>query len=248
MKIPRLLTSLAAALLGAISASPLPAADVTVDISSFAPHDPNAILRQIQLNVALKQYEKALTQREEDSATDTLARAEIELEMRRSESLEKEGQAKIELLSLKRKLTEARVDELAKQIFDLISQAYKVKQDTERLKLQGKWEGVEVGREAAGKCTLTINGDTIRFEGANKDEWYKTSFEIPDGAEPRQLRATITECPNRDFVGKTACSIYCLTKDTLTLVGHAPGVPNAPKSLDGDQDSRKFIFKKVEDH
>ena len=61
MKTPRLLTLLAAAMLCAASPQSSPAADFVVDISSFAPRDPEVILRQIDLNVALKQYEKALT-------------------------------------------------------------------------------------------------------------------------------------------------------------------------------------------
>ena len=60
MKPPRLLTFLAAALLCAASPHSLPAADVVVDISSFAPRDANFIVRQIELNVAIKQYEKVL--------------------------------------------------------------------------------------------------------------------------------------------------------------------------------------------
>lgn len=60
MKIPRLLALLAAALLCAASPYSLPAADVVVDISSFAPRDPNVVVRQIELNVAIKQYEKVL--------------------------------------------------------------------------------------------------------------------------------------------------------------------------------------------
>ena len=57
---PRLLTLLATALLCAASPHSSPAADVVVDVSSFAPRDPDAVVRQIELNVAIKQYEKVL--------------------------------------------------------------------------------------------------------------------------------------------------------------------------------------------
>ncbi len=60
MKTPRLLNFLAAALLCAASPHSSPAADVVVDISSFAPRDPDAVVRQIELNVAIKRYEKVL--------------------------------------------------------------------------------------------------------------------------------------------------------------------------------------------
>ncbi len=60
MKTPRLLTLFAAALLCAASPHTSPAADVVVDISSFAPRNPDVVVRQIELNVAIKQYEKVL--------------------------------------------------------------------------------------------------------------------------------------------------------------------------------------------
>ena len=60
MKTPRLFTLLATALLCAASPRNLPAVDVVVDISSFAPRSPDVVVRQIELNVAIKQYEKVL--------------------------------------------------------------------------------------------------------------------------------------------------------------------------------------------
>ena len=65
MNKPRLLPFLAAALLCAASPHSSPAADVVVDISSFAPRDPDAVVRQIELNVAVKQYEKVLMEAHE---------------------------------------------------------------------------------------------------------------------------------------------------------------------------------------
>ena len=61
MKTPRLIALIAAALLCAASLQSSSAAEVTVDISSFAPREPEVIIRQIELNVAIKQYEKVLT-------------------------------------------------------------------------------------------------------------------------------------------------------------------------------------------
>ena len=65
MKSYRLLIALTTTLLFAASPRFLLAADVKVDISSFAPLDPNVVLRQIDLNVAIKQYEKVLMERYE---------------------------------------------------------------------------------------------------------------------------------------------------------------------------------------
>ena len=112
--------------------------------------------------------------------------------------------------------------------------------------LQGSWEGVEVGREAEGKCTMTITGNSIDFQGSNKDEWYRTIFTLPLATDPKQLRATITDCPQPDYVGKVALSIFKIEDGTLTLVGHAPGAPEAPQTFDGDKTSRSFVFKKAQ--
>ena len=53
--------------------------------------------------------------------------------------------------------------------------------------LQGTWKGVEVGREAEGKATLTISGNTIHFQGAKKKEWYKATFSLPAGTNPKSF-------------------------------------------------------------
>lgn len=112
--------------------------------------------------------------------------------------------------------------------------------------LQGIWEGVEVGREAQGKCTMTITGSSIHFQGGNKDEWYKATFALPTGTEPKQLVGRITECPAPQMIGKSSFSIYKIENETLTLTGHKPGAPDAPKSFEGDANSRTFVFKKSE--
>jgi len=111
--------------------------------------------------------------------------------------------------------------------------------------LQGIWEGEEVGKESQGKCTMTIVGNTIRFDGPNKAEWYAATFTVTPDQTPKQLQATITDCPKADFVGKSAMSIFKIEDGTLTLVGNRPGVPNAPKDFDGDAASRRFVFKKA---
>jgi len=112
--------------------------------------------------------------------------------------------------------------------------------------LQGSWEGVEVGHEAEGKCTITITGNSIHFQGWNTNEWYKATFTLPAGTDPKQLRATITGCPQPDYIGKVAFCIFKIEDGTLTLVGHEPGAPDAPKTFDGDKTSRTVVFKKAQ--
>jgi len=111
--------------------------------------------------------------------------------------------------------------------------------------LQGKWVGLEVGREAQGDNTLTVSGDTIHFQGASKDEWYKGTFTLPAGTTPKQVIATIKDCPAPDFIGKTSNAIYKIEDGKLTLTGHHPGSNTTPKSFEGDETARTFILKKV---
>jgi len=112
--------------------------------------------------------------------------------------------------------------------------------------LQGTWEGAEVGREADGKCLMTIAADSIHFQGANKNEWYKATFTLPVGTTPQQLVGKITDCPEPAFVGKSASAIFKIEDGKLTLVGHKPGDADAPKSFEGDATSRTFVFTKTQ--
>lgn len=111
--------------------------------------------------------------------------------------------------------------------------------------LQGTWQGVERGREDAGTCSVTVAGDSIRFQGASKEEWYHATVTIPPDKNPRQLHAKVTACGDPDFVGKTALAIYKLEKDTLTLTGRAPGVLEPPTQFEGDSKTRTFVLKKA---
>ena len=112
-------------------------------------------------------------------------------------------------------------------------------------RLQGAWEGTESGREAEGKCTLTITANALRFQGVNKGEWYAGTFELPAGTNPAQLRGTIKDCPAKDFIGKVSLAIFKIEDGTLTLTGHAPGEAEVPKGFAGDATARTFVFKKA---
>jgi len=111
--------------------------------------------------------------------------------------------------------------------------------------LQGKWEGVEVGREGSGTCTLTVSGDTMHFQSWNKDEWYKATFTLPAATNPKQLKGTIADCPRPDMVGKTSTGIFKIEAGKLTLAGCKPGTGESPKTFDADASVRVFIFKKA---
>jgi uncharacterized protein (TIGR03067 family) len=112
--------------------------------------------------------------------------------------------------------------------------------------LQGTWEGEEIGKESQGKYTMTIVGNSLRFDGPGKVEWYSATFTLSQNQDPKQMLATITDCPKADFVGKSSLAIYKIENGALTLVGNRPGYPDVPKDFDGDSNSRRFTFKKAQ--
>ena len=104
--------------------------------------------------------------------------------------------------------------------------------------LQGHWEGEGAG----GKCSITIEGDSLLYR--NAQGWFKTTFTLPAGAGPRQLHATIKECspPSDSSIGTVVHAIYKIEDGTLTLADFDPaGGP--PKSFDAA--SNRYVVKKV---
>lgn len=65
-------------------------------------------------------------------------------------------------------------------------------------RLQGTWEGVEVGYESATKITLTITGHSIHYHYQGQgttNQVFEATFTLPAGTNPQQLRATLTGLP-----------------------------------------------------
>lgn len=98
-------------------------------------------------------------------------------------------------------------------------------------RLQGTWQGVQVGHESAGKYTVTIAGNSLRYQGLNTNEWYHTTFTLPEGTNPQQLHATITAGPQREDAGKVVFTIFKIEADTLTLVGIEASATAPPKTF-----------------
>jgi len=113
--------------------------------------------------------------------------------------------------------------------------------------LQGSWEGVLVGREAAGKVSITITGNSLHFQGLNPTEWYETTFTLPTGTYPQQLHATIKDCTQPcDDIGQVVFAIVKIEDGTLTLAGIQAAGKEPPKTLGeipGFEDNRMFHYK-----
>ncbi len=109
--------------------------------------------------------------------------------------------------------------------------------------LQGNWEGVELGDESKGEITLTITGHSLHFHPAS-NAWYETTFTLPAGTDPQQLRATIKRSSYPDHVGKVVPAIFKIEDGTLTLATDQGSV-KTPKSFE-DEEAAHYEFRKVQ--
>jgi len=131
MKTPRLLTLLAAALLCAASPHSSPAADVGVDISSFAPREPNVIIRQIELNVAIRQYEKVLMETYEARLQYEIGPTETGLTDAQQKEWHLRAEKKLKYLEETAKVLQAR-------IHDYVTEANEMAREIEKEKAREK--------------------------------------------------------------------------------------------------------------
>ncbi|MBV6505256.1 MAG: hypothetical protein ILNGONEN_00814 [Syntrophorhabdaceae bacterium] len=102
--------------------------------------------------------------------------------------------------------------------------------------LQGSWEGEGAG----GKCSITITGNSLHYRAGTT--WYETTFTLPAGTDPQQLRATIKDCgPSKDALGTVVFVIYKLEDETLTLTTYDPS-DEPPKTFNS---ANLYVVKKV---
>ena len=113
----------------------------------------------------------------------------------------------------------------------------------EQAQLQGNWVGEEIGGEP-GPCRMTLEGDTIKFQGAQRQDWYVGTLTIDPKAHPNQALLLIADCGVRQYVNKTARAIYKLDGKTLTLASHEPGNDSMPTAFghDAASQTRAFVF------
>ena len=113
-------------------------------------------------------------------------------------------------------------------------------------RLQGTWEGVEVGHESSTKITLTITGHSIhyRFQGqGSKNQVFEATFTLPAGTNPQQLHATLTGLPpeadrmSSMEIGEMVPAVLKFEEGTLILAD--------PPSDDSKpfEDTKRFHYK-----
>ena len=113
----------------------------------------------------------------------------------------------------------------------------------EMFRLQGNWVGEEIGGEK-GRCQMTVEGDTIKFQGTQQQDWYVGTLTLNPKAEPKQAMMLMNDCGFRQYAGKTARGIYKLEGQRLTLAAHEPGNEAVPTTFGGDpgDQTRAFVF------
>jgi uncharacterized protein (TIGR03067 family) len=104
--------------------------------------------------------------------------------------------------------------------------------------LQGTWEGFDAGDPARQKITITITGNALRFH-RDTNFWFATTFTLPAGTAPRQLRATIKDCPpsQTDSIGKVVGAIFKIEDGTWTLATGGDGADGTPKSFEATENA-----------
>ena len=114
--------------------------------------------------------------------------------------------------------------------------------------LQGTWKGVLAGDKAHQKITITITGNSLHFH-RDTNFWFETAIALPAGTNPKQLLATIKDCPRSqaDSIGKVVRAFFKIEDGTLTLAtGNGDG--EAPKSFEatGDNGLNRYELRKVQ--
>jgi uncharacterized protein (TIGR03067 family) len=108
--------------------------------------------------------------------------------------------------------------------------------------LQGKWKGHESGRNTENSVTVAFSGANLEYRASDPNVWYKATFCLREGANPKQLLAVITDCPFPQYAGKTAYAIYRLEDGVLRVTANQPGNPAVPADFDAP-DARQFVLK-----
>jgi uncharacterized protein (TIGR03067 family) len=70
--------------------------------------------------------------------------------------------------------------------------------------------------QSHGKITITITGNSFHFH-RDTNFWFETTITLPAGTDPKQLHATIKDCPTASSIGQVVFAIFKIEDGTLTI-------------------------------
>lgn len=104
--------------------------------------------------------------------------------------------------------------------------------------LQGYWEGEGAG----GKCSITISGHSLVYRAGT--DWFKTTFTLTEGTNPRQLHATITDSsPPTNSIDTVVSAIFKIEHGTLTLATFDRSTKPSAETFENE--SSRYVVKKA---
>lgn len=100
-------------------------------------------------------------------------------------------------------------------------------------RLQGTWKGFMAGHEKSANITVRIDGESLHFH-RDADFWFKTKIKLPAGKIPKQLHATIKECPpsQASSSGEVVRAFFKIKDETLTLATIGEGAEETQKAFE----------------
>ena len=114
--------------------------------------------------------------------------------------------------------------------------------------LQGTWEGVLVGDTTYQKITITITGNSLHFH-RDTNFWFGTTITLPSGKNPKQLHATIKDCPpsQADSIGQVVRAFFKIEDGTLTLATIGDDAEETQKSFEATKEQgTRYELRKVQ--
>lgn len=102
-----------------------------------------------------------------------------------------------------------------------------------------------VGDDARQKITITINGDSLHFH-RDTNFWFATTITLPAGKDPKQLHATITNCPPSQSVSinQVVRAFFKIEYGTLTLATMGDDTEETLKGFDAAM--TRYELRKVQ--
>jgi uncharacterized protein (TIGR03067 family) len=108
-------------------------------------------------------------------------------------------------------------------------------------------EGTWIGRlsEFGTVWKAVVSGSTITLSAIAGSEYYKGTFTLNTGANPKTIDFLIIECDTSLYVAKTSLGIYKISNDTLTMSMNEPGKTTRPASYTDPLDAVWILVKYV---